>query len=779
MNEVWSPLWQGADNKGTDRVFFGDLRLMGDDDHNREFNFGTGYRQYLPSQDAVAGGLIWFDRRQTEHNSTFHQITLGGEYLADAWDLRVNGYVPLSGKEKHLTGPAPASDPYLADTGIYYDTGGQNILVEEPQKGLDLELGFKVPFTEAWTDSTRIYGAAYHFYGDQSEDVTGWRTRIASDITPDIQLGARFQRDDERGSQGFLEATIRFPFNKKQSFRDHGARARLDESPERDIDIVAGAQATSTPNNVSLPVINEQTGHVQRVIYVDNSATGGGNGSKDTPFNTLAAAQAALQDNDILYIARGNDTNSGMENGLLLARTGVQVIGEGTAFVFDGGRLNAGNNSATFTGKVLRAAGAAPVISNVSGDGVTVTGSDILLSGLTIDGAQRHGIYAVQNGGASLDNLTIRNVSVTSNGADGILIEGNGAGTSVTANIESVTASDNKNGVRFYAHNNASVTGSLQSSAVTANDQHGVIVYDDSIAGSVDVDLGGGTRSAGLNAFYGNRLEELSVDIDGGTLMAQNNWWGQSSGIDQDNPAIGIAPQIYYGAPINDGLVVHYTFDEEWMNGNTMYDRSGNEINTISALGGISAANMTDCEHRQCLLFDALDDRFTFSSPLIPTTQISVVSLTRLQNNINWYNLVDNTWGNHAIPRWTHMTNSAGRAIFGFWGTGIGGQRLAMTASNTVLPNAWSHLAGTYNGTTIKSYVNGGTPGTLTYANITFINTLPITLGEVGGNAGYMSYLQDDVRIYNRALTDQEVQELYRMDTTSRIDTSAFLNSSP
>ncbi len=44
---------------------------------------------------------------------------------------------------------------------------------------------------------------------------------------------------------------------------------------------------------------------------------------------------------------------------------------------------------------------------------------------------------------------------------------------------------------------------------------------------------------------------------------------------DTDTPDIGIAPQIYYGAPINDGLVGHWTFDTEWTTNTTAYDRSG------------------------------------------------------------------------------------------------------------------------------------------------------------------------------------------------------------
>lgn len=310
MNEYWVPFYQDGAGAGTDKVLYGDFRLMGDDQENREFNLGLGYREMLPSLGGIAGGHVWLDRRRTKRGNVFYQATMGAEYLASDWDLRLNAYVPITG-EKVTTRTGGPSDPFLAGTGIFYNTGDATTVTEEGQHGLDLELGYRVPFTDKVSDSTRIYGGVYHFESDNSENISGWRTRIASDITQDVQLGARFQRDDERGSQGFLEATIRFPFGNKKSFREEGLKSRLDESPERDIDIVTGAKSTTTPGRIE-NVVNAQTGTAQKVIYVDNNASPGGDGSLETPYNDLSSAGAALNDYNILYIARGDGTSAGM-----------------------------------------------------------------------------------------------------------------------------------------------------------------------------------------------------------------------------------------------------------------------------------------------------------------------------------------------------------------------------------------------------------------------------------------------------------------------------------
>ena len=66
--------------------------------------------------------------------------------------------------------------------------------------------------------------------------------------------------------------------------------------------------------------------------------------------------------------------------------------------------------------------------------------------------------------------------------------------------------------------------------------------------------------------------------------------------------------------------------------------------------------------------------------------------------------------------------------------------------------NVWSHLAVTYDGTTVRLYVNGGIADTSTYAGSIPASTGPLRLG---GNAIWQEWFRgdlDDVRVYNRAL---------------------------
>jgi hypothetical protein len=69
-------------------------------------------------------------------------------------------------------------------------------------------------------------------------------------------------------------------------------------------------------------------------------------------------------------------------------------------------------------------------------------------------------------------------------------------------------------------------------------------------------------------------------------------------------------------------------------------------------------------------------------------------------------------------------------------------------------------LAATYDGATLRVYVNGAQVGSKAVTQSMLVSTGPL---QIGGNAvwgEYFSGLIDDVRVYNRALTSAEVTSL-------------------
>jgi hypothetical protein len=74
-------------------------------------------------------------------------------------------------------------------------------------------------------------------------------------------------------------------------------------------------------------------------------------------------------------------------------------------------------------------------------------------------------------------------------------------------------------------------------------------------------------------------------------------------------------------------------------------------------------------------------------------------------------------------------------------------------------PNVWRHIALTYDGTTLRAYVNGGA-----YGNPQNVSLASVTSAvQVGawifgsGNADFLSGTLDEIRVYNRALSAAEV----------------------
>jgi hypothetical protein len=72
--------------------------------------------------------------------------------------------------------------------------------------------------------------------------------------------------------------------------------------------------------------------------------------------------------------------------------------------------------------------------------------------------------------------------------------------------------------------------------------------------------------------------------------------------------------------------------------------------------------------------------------------------------------------------------------------------------------NAWTHLAATYDGTTLRLYVNGTQVGSRSVAGSIVTTTGAL---RIGGNTVWGEWFKgrlDEVRIYNRPLSQSEIQ---------------------
>ena len=546
MSEFWMPL---AQNEQDGSVLFGDVRLMGDNNSNKEFNLGVGYRELVNNKllsDGIAGGMIWYDRRHTKRGSKFNQITAGLEWLGEQYDVRLNGYVPLNTSKSFTQGNTSNSALGFVGNQILVNT--DQSVVEESLPGLDLELGYKLDFMDGITDVTRVYAGGYHFQGDKVESVTGWRARIASDITSDVQIGARFQRDDVRGSQAYLEATVRFPFGNKKSFKTEGLRSRLDESPERDIDIVSNEVVTE--DGINQLILNARTGNAQNVIHVDNTAGAGGDGSAENPFNTLAGAEAVAIANDLIYVNRGDGTSAGQGAGITLDEEGQMLIGSGVNLIYDTNRFRTSNNRNVQDGIIVRTKTAAPVITNATGNGVDISADNTFVSGVVVDNTFNTGIKVTGN------DAVIDNVIASNNPNYGIDFRADNASINSGTVLNSIT-NNNGGGVIFSAEagfNIGSVT--IENSITNENSNDGVLV----------------------RSFTGSNIDQVQL---------KNN-------ISSDNIRDGLALSSAAGGVINEALINSNQVRSNGNMGVRVGASSGGNISALSISDNASENNSVD-----------------------------------------------------------------------------------------------------------------------------------------------------------------------------------------
>lgn len=88
------------------------------------------------------------------------------------------------------------------------------------------------------------------------------------------------------------------------------------------------------------------------------------------------------------------------------------------------------------------------------------------------------------------------------------------------------------------------------------------------------------------------------------------------------------------------------------------------------------------------------------------------------------------------------------------------GHSADVPANTVIQPNTWYHGAVTYDGTTVKVYVNGVLENSAVIGLNTVLNASGITIGHRAGDSFWTGQL-DEPTIYSRALSDAEIQAIY------------------
>jgi len=195
---------------------------------------------------------------------------------------------------------------------------------------------------------------------------------------------------------------------------------------------------------------------------------------------------------------------------------------------------------------------------------------------------------------------------------------------------------------------------------------------------------------------------------------------------------------------LKNGLVGLWKFDET--SGANAYDSSiKNNAGTLSG----TPTRTSSCQISDCLTFSGTGQYVNIPPPTgFPTTSITVSAWVYLTSHITSNDLVTNNFS--VSGGWDLFADSLGNAMFGvFNGTS---QFNASGCSTAFTTSAWHHLLGTYDGTTVKVYLDGvQCTTTSALSSQTLYTAGSIRIGDADGTS--FSHKIDDVRIYNRALS--------------------------
>jgi PKD repeat protein len=124
--------------------------------------------------------------------------------------------------------------------------------------------------------------------------------------------------------------------------------------------------------------------------------------------------------------------------------------------------------------------------------------------------------------------------------------------------------------------------------------------------------------------------------------------------------------------------------------------------------------------------------------------------------NGSWMNLIFKPVGDpaNAAPAYVLQGSSSSQAPSVY----ISPASANLTAPTALTLNKWSHIATTYDGTTLRLYVDGALVNSMAQTGTMTTSSDPLTIGGNAFSGQNWAGLIDEVRIYNRALSSTEIQ---------------------
>ncbi|MHC4313347.1 MAG: lamin tail domain-containing protein, partial [Planctomycetota bacterium] len=219
----------------------------------------------------------------------------------------------------------------------------------------------------------------------------------------------------------------------------------------------------------------------------------------------------------------------------------------------------------------------------------------------------------------------------------------------------------------------------------------------------------------------------------------------------------------------DEGLYAHWKFDDG--SGNTAIDSAGTNNGTL-----VGNPSWTTGRFEGALSFDGAGDYVSVApiAPLIGNT-VTAQAWIRTSEDAGIWNPI--------------MTQNAGNGYYFYINSGrpafylvVGASYVQAISSDTINPNEWYHVAGTNDGSYMKLYIDGQLKDSDSSTGFLGVNSNAYIGCELNSSLYYYGLI-DDVRIYNRAVSESEFQDIAdpmaRWSQKSSWRASVYRNGTP
>lgn len=301
--------------------------------------------------------------------------------------------------------------------------------------------------------------------------------------------------------------------------------------------------------------------------------------------------------------------------------------------------------------------------------------------------------------------------------------------------------------VRCYVHNSPSVSTLSTQNTYNDNQWHHLscVLNRETMKLELYLDgvLNATSDASGLAA----------VDLDAGNVQIADvggfNLNGSMDEVRVHNRALSSAEvqSLYKYAP---GPVGHWKFDEG--SGTTAMDSSGNALNSTSFTGN---PTWVSGKYGKALAFDGTSQSVNFGNVLGITGNVTAEVWVKWNEFKNYGVILEKGTGGSATS-FNYAIWSYASSVNAIIGNGTSNNTVSVNAS-ALSTGRWYHLALVADGSTLKLYIDGKVAASTTQTITPTANSSNFSIGNATSTPYNVNGSIDDVRIYNYALSPEQV----------------------